>query len=448
MLLPVIAPVVAIVGRPNVGKSTLFNRLTRSRDALVADQPGLTRDRQAGVSQIGERPFVVVDTGGLGEETDEMAQMAADQALRAVAEADVVLFMVDARAGLTAADELIAARLRTAGVPVVLAVNKTEGLDPALAGAEFHALGMGEPHAIAARHGDGVEALLRTLAARCPLAPAPQAPPEPGVRVAIVGRPNVGKSTLVNRIAGEQRVLTHERPGTTRDSVYIPVERGARRYTLIDTAGVRRRARIGDKVEKFSVVQSLQAIEAAEAVVVLMDAREGVTDQDAHLVGLVVAAGRALVLALNKWDGLDLDRRRRAREGAERKLAFADFARLHCISALHGSGVGELLAALDRAWESASRRFSTPQLTRILQSAVSRHTPPAVHGQRIKLRYAHQGGRNPPLIVVHGTRTDAVPDAYRRYLAHAFQQALGLEGTPLRVELRAGANPYRPAKKR
>lgn len=439
-------PVIAIVGRPNVGKSTLFNRLTRSRNALVADEGGFTRDRRVGISRSAERAFMVVDTGGVGEEADEMAHLVAEQARRALAEADLALLVVDARAGLTPGDELIAARLRSSGLPVVLAVNKAEGLDPALAEAEFHTLGLGPPQAIAARHGDGVQALIQTLLAHCPPSGPGEAPAEAGIRVAIVGRPNVGKSTLVNRILGDERVITHDRPGTTRDSVYIPLEREGRRYTLIDTAGIRRRTRIADKLEKFSVVQSLRAIEAAEVAIVLMDAREGVTDQDAHLVGMVLDAGRAVVLALNKWDGLSAEQRRYARQSLERKLGFADFARVHFISALHGTGVGDLLGSAERAWESGARDLSTPDLTRILEAAVRRHAPPAVHGGRIKLRYAHQGGRNPPVIVIHGTRTALVPHAYRRYLEHAFRQALGLEGTPVRIEFRTGANPYRGSK--
>ncbi|NIR28045.1 MAG: ribosome biogenesis GTPase Der [Gammaproteobacteria bacterium] len=439
-------PVIAIVGRPNVGKSTLFNCLTRSRNALVADEPGLTRDRRLGISHTGERPLMVVDTGGLGEEVDEMGHLAAEQAWRALAEADVALLVADARTGLTPGDELVAERLRSSGLPVVLALNKAEGLDPALAEAEFHTLGLGRPQVIAARHGYGIQALVQALLAHCPPSSPAEEAPEAGIRVAIVGRPNVGKSTLINRILGHERVLTHARPGTTRDSVYIPLERDGRRYTLIDTAGIRRRARVADRLEKFSVVQSLQAIEAAEVAIVLMDAREGVTDQDAHLVGMVLDAGRAIVLALNKWDGLDPDQRRFARRSLERKLAFAGFARMHFISALHGTGVGELLVAVERAWESGSRDLSTPELTRILESAVSRHAPPSVRGRRIKLRYAHQGGRNPPLIVVHGTRTGLVPNAYRRYLERVFQQALGLEGTPVRIEFRTGANPYRSTK--
>lgn len=435
-------PVIVIVGRPNVGKSTLFNRLTRSRDALVADEPGSTRDRRVGLSHQGERPFLVVDTGGLADGGDDLTQAVAHQALRALVEADMALLVVDAREGCTAADEIVAARLRQSGRPVVVAVNKSEGLDPALAQTDFHALGLGQPWPIAARDGTGVADLVAALLDSCTPESAAAPPREAGTRVAIIGRPNVGKSTLTNRILGEERVLTHHEPGTTRDSVYAPFERCGRRYTLIDTAGVRRRARVVDKVEKFSVIQSLQAIANADVVVVLLDAREGVTDQDARLVGMVVDHGRALVIAVNKWDGLSADQRRHAREGVARKLAFADFARVHFISGLHGSGVGEMLEAVDRAWGSASRELSTPQLTRILETAVRRHAPPAVRGRRIKLRYAHQGGQNPPRIIIHGSQAAALPDAYRRYLARSFRDALGLEGVPVRIELRTAANPY------
>lgn len=437
-------PIVAIVGRPNVGKSTLFNRLTRTRDALVADTPGLTRDRQVGVAARDDRPFLVVDTGGLGADAPARGSLEASveaQALRAVREADVLVLVVDAREGLTAADELVASRLRSAGKPVLLAVNKSEGLEPSLAGAEFHALGVGEPQPVSARRGSGVSRLVQAIHALHPR-PAEPAAPEAGVRVALAGRPNVGKSTLINRLLGEERVLTHEAPGTTRDSIPIPFERDGQRYTLVDTAGLRRRARVSETVEKFSAIRSFQSVHQADVVVFLLDAREGVTDQDASIVGLALDAGRPFVIAVNKWDGLDPDERRRVRAGLERKLAFAHFAPVRFISALHGSGLGELWTALDRVWTAASRDLPTPELTRILREAVAQHPPPTAHGRAVKLRYAHQGGRNPPLIVVHGNRVEAVPAAYRRYLAGRFRDALGLEGTPLRIELRRGRNPY------
>nr|MBS0020438.1 ribosome biogenesis GTPase Der [Gammaproteobacteria bacterium] len=441
-------PVIAIVGRPNVGKSTLFNCLTRSRDALVANQAGLTRDRQYGLGKIGDRPYLVVDTGGLSSEKQEITQLTRAQALKAVQEADLILFVVDARAGLTAWDADIAADLRPFGKFLRLVVNKTDGLDATLAVHEFHSLGLGDPWPVAAVHGRGVQALMHSaLASLAPQCPA-QNPTEEGdeVRVAIVGRPNVGKSTLVNRLLGEDRVVAHPSPGTTRDSISIPFLYDNHRYQLIDTAGVRRRSRITDKVEKFSIVKSLQAIEAGNVVIFLIDAQEGVTDQDAHLLGFVLDSGRALVMAVNKWDGLTPQQRRDVRDGLERKLRFIDFARLHFISALHGSGVDRLFSAVVSAWSSATCKLPTPLLTRILIEAVSQHPPPLVRGRRIKLRFAHQGGRNPPLIVIHGNQTAAIPEAYRRYLMRCFRESLHLEGTPVRIELKSGANPYQGRK--
>lgn len=441
-------PVIAIVGRPNVGKSTLFNCLTRSRDALVANQPGLTRDRQYGLGRIGDRPYLVVDTGGLSSEQEEIAQLTRAQALRAVQEADLTLFVVDARDGLTAGDAEIAAELRKLDKALRLAVNKIDGLDPMFAVHEFHALALGDPWPIAAAHGRGVKALMRSALPYLSAAATPKNPKqeEGDIQVAIVGRPNVGKSTLVNRLLGEDRVVAHASPGTTRDSISIPCWRDNHRYQLIDTAGVRRRARIAEKVEKFSVVKSLQAIEAANVVIFLIDAQEGVTDQDAHLLDFVVDAGRALVIAANKWDGLTSQRRRYVRDGLERKLHFIDFAILHYISALHGSGIDKLFAAVAAAWSSASCNLPTPLLTRILMSAVSHHPPPLIRGRRIKPRFAHQGGRNPPLIVIHGNQTAATPEAYRRYLIRCFRDGLQLEGTPIRLEFKSGVNPYQGRK--
>lgn len=437
-------PVIAIVGRPNVGKSTLFNQLTRSRDALVADTPGLTRDRQYGTGTVGNRPFLVVDTGGLSDDRDDVTRLIGQQALRAVQEADITLFMVDARDGLTGADQNIAAQLRAYPNTLVLVANKTEGLDQRIATSEFHALGLGYPWPIAAAHGRGLRALMEATATHFPAIQENEEDPTTwGIKVAIIGRPNVGKSTLVNRILGEERVVAHDSPGTTRDSIYIPFIRHAKRYTLIDTAGVRRRARVSQKIEKFSVIKSLQAIETANVAIVLIDAQEGVTDQDVHLLGFVLESGRAFVIAINKWDGLAQDHRRQVREALERKLAFIDFARPHLVSALYGSGVGDLFASVDTAWESASRKLSTPILTRTLLDAVSKHPPPVVRGRRIKLRYAHQGGKNPPTIVIHGNQTAAVPNAYRRYLIRTFRTVLGLEGTPIRIDFRTGENPYK-----
>jgi len=438
-------PVLAILGRPNVGKSTLFNRLTRSRGALVADRPGLTRDRQVGRAWIrvphDDRACLVVDTGGLGGGDGEVAGLSAAQAMRAAGEADAALLLVDARAGLHPADEDIARRLRALGKPLLVAVNKSEGIDPAVAASEFHALGLGEPIAIAAAHGHGLARLEAAVAASLPAAEEP-AGTEAGVRVAVVGRPNVGKSTLINRLVGEERVIAHDEPGTTRDSVHVPFAHDGERYTLIDTAGVRRRARVRDTVERLSVIKTLQAVEAAGVVIFLVDAREGATDQDASLLGLVLESGRGLVLAVNKWDGLAADERRLARDSVDRKLGFAGFAPVHFVSALHGSGVGDLMRSVRRAWSSATRRLPTPELTRILLEAVRRHAPPLVRGRRIKLRYAHQGGSNPPRVIVHGNQTGSVPASYRRYLANTFRRSLALEGTPLLVEFRTGANPY------
>jgi GTP-binding protein len=437
-------PVVAIVGRPNVGKSTLFNLLTRSRQALVADEPGLTRDRQYGRARLGSRTWLVVDTGGLTESDAGLDPLVTRQALQAVEEADLVLLLVDARSGRTPADEIIVERLRPYGRPTLPVVNKAEGLDPQVSVAEFHGLGLGEPLAISAAHGHGTSALVEAIEAALPSAAGEETAPDQGagIRVAVVGRPNVGKSTLVNRMVGEERVLTYDAPGTTRDSIRVPFERDGRPYVLIDTAGVRRRARVAERIEKFSIIKTLQAIEAADVVVLLFDARAGVAEQDVHILGHVLEAGRALVLAVNKWDGLAPDERSRVRSELERRLAFIDFAPVHFISALHGSGVGELFAAIERASASASRKLPTPVLTRLLQEAVAAHAPPLVRGRRVKLRYAHQGGQSPPVIVIHGNQTEALPDSYRRYLVRRFRETLRLEGTPVRLELRTGVNPY------
>lgn len=437
-------PVIVLVGRPNVGKSTLFNYLTRSRDALVADFPGLTRDRQYGRGKVGSRPYIVVDTGGLGDDPKGVAAGMQTQAMRALDEADAILFMVDARAGVTAADQELAAELRRRGKPLYLVVNKVDGLNRAMAVAEFHQLGLGEPHPIAAVHGTHVEGFIEQVLADLPPAEGEQAPAEEdaGIKVAVVGRPNVGKSTLVNRVLGEERVLVYDMPGTTRDSIYIPFERDGRRYTLIDTAGVRRRARVHETVEKFSVIKTLQAIDAANVVVMVVDAQDAVTDQDASLAGHVVESGRALVLAVNKWDGLTPAQKDTVRRQLDIKLGFLDFARTHFISALHGSGVGLLFDDIHKAYDAATRKLPTPLLNEILGDAVAAHEPPLVKGRRIKLRYAHQGGQNPPLIVIHGNQTDKVPAAYRRYLINVFRRELNLQGTPVRIEFKTGHNPY------
>ncbi|MDE0003849.1 MAG: ribosome biogenesis GTPase Der [Rhodospirillaceae bacterium] len=449
-------PVVALVGRPNVGKSTLFNQLTRSRDALVADYPGLTRDRRYGFVDAGGRTMVVIDTGGLANDEGELASLAARQALAAMDEADAVVFVVDCREGLTAADDHIARRLRVRGKPVIVAVNKSEGLAPELAAAEFHALGMGFPVSIAALHGRRISALLGAIlelfpddaegpeAAATDTVSSDPAATEPfkRPRLAVVGRPNVGKSTLINRLLGTERMITSPIPGTTRDSVLVPCERRGRRFVLIDTAGIRRRARVRDSIEKYSVVQSLQAIESSGVVICMLDAREGVTEQDLHLVGLSVQRGRALTIAVNKWDGIETSRRRRIEGEVARRLTFADFARVSYVSALHGSGIDGAVDAALRAFEAAGREMPTPDLNRILEQALVAHSPPLVGGRRIRLRYAHQGGRHPPVVVVHGTRLDQLPGHYRRYLANAFRKAFRLEGAPLRLEFKSGGNPY------
>ncbi|TCO82411.1 GTP-binding protein [Plasticicumulans lactativorans] len=447
-------PVIALVGRPNVGKSTLFNCLTQTRSALVADFPGLTRDRQYGLGKIGPLPYLVVDTGGLSGETDAIDALVARQAHKAIEEADAVLLLVDARAGLAAADEEIATRLRRSGKALFLVANKTEHLDPAQATADFHALGIGAPWAISATHRRGVDALMEAvLAAAAAQRPADTLPAlerttiaadDGSIRLAIVGRPNVGKSTLVNRLLGEERVLAFDQPGTTRDAVAIPFEKDGTRYTLIDTAGVRRRSRVDDAIEKFSVIKTLQAIEEAHVVVMVLDARQGIADQDATLLGYVLDSGRALVLAVNKWDKLEPEVRDEVRGELARKLAFIDFANTHYISALHGSGVMDLFRSVRQAYAAATRKLSTPELTRILEDAVATHQPPLVHGRSIKLRYAHPGGQNPPVIVIHGSRVEHIPDAYRRYLINTFRRVLRLHGTPIRVDFKAGDNPYKP----
>ena len=436
-------PVIALVGRPNVGKSTLFNQLTRSRDALVADYAGLTRDCQYGIGRLGDRPYLVVDTGGLSGEGEGVDVMMAQQVRAAIAESDAVLFLVDAREGMNAADENIASYLRQCGKPVSLLVNKTDGIDPVLACGDFHAMGLGEPLAIAASHGRGVRSMIEQVLAEFPPDEEEEAgDEEERIRVAIVGRPNVGKSTLVNRILGEERVVVFDMPGTTRDSIYIPFERDGQAYTLIDTAGVRRRARIHEAIEKFSIIKTMQAINDANVVVMVLDAREGISEQDAHLLGMAMDAGRALVIAINKWDGLDMDKKDAVRRELSLKLPFLDFAKFHYISALHGTGVGELYATIKKAYASAMRKFSTPELTRLLESLLLTHQPPLVNGRRIKLRYAHQGGKNPPLIVIHGNQVEAIPGSYRRYLENGFRKALKLEGTPIRIEFKGGENPY------
>jgi GTPase len=444
-------PVIALVGRPNVGKSTLFNSLTRTRNALVADLPGLTRDRQYGIGQRGPSPYVVVDTGGLtGESEEGLTGLVARQAWRAIEEADAVLLLVDGRAGLTATDEELAGQLRRSGKPVHLVINKGEHRDPDLLSSDFHALGLEHLHVIAAVHNQGVETLMEEVLAALPAMEegGEGTVPEESdgiIKLAVVGRPNVGKSTLVNRLLGEERMLACDLPGTTRDSVAVPFERDGRRYLLIDTAGMRRRARVSEVVEKFSVIKALQAIEQAHVAVLVLDARQGISDQDASLLGLILERGRALTLAVNKWDRLDPDIRAQVKSDLDRRLGFIDFARIHFISALHGTGVGELLGSVREAHAAATRKLATPELTRILEEALAAHQPPLVHGHSIKLRYAHQGGQNPPMVIIHGNRIDHVPESYRRYLSNTYRKRLNLWGTPVRVEFRGGENPYQPA---
>ena len=437
-------PVLALVGRPNVGKSTLFNRLTRSRDALVADQPGLTRDRKYGEGSLAGRNYIVIDTGGLSGEEEGVDGLMAQQSWLAVEEASVVLFLVDAKAGLTGADEAIARRLRRSGKTVFVVVNKAEGADPAIAAAEFHSLGLGAPLVIAAVHGQGIRQLVEETLPRADSSNRQENAEglRKGIRIALVGRPNVGKSTLLNRILGEERVVVYDMPGTTRDSIYVPFRRDGVEYLFIDTAGVRRRSRVRQAIEKFSIIKALQAIDAAQVVIMVLDAQQGVSDQDAHLLGYVLDVGRAVVIAVNKWDHLATEQRDRVRRELDVKLPFLDFARVHFISALHGTGVGELFGSVQRAYRSAMVQIPTPRLTRLLEDAVMAHPPPLVRGRRIKLRYAHQGGKNPPVIVIHGNQTAAVPDSYRRYLGNIFRKQLHLEGTPLRVEFKGGSNPF------
>jgi GTPase len=435
-------PVIAIVGRPNVGKSTLFNVLTGTRDALVADLPGLTRDRQYGYGRRGGR-YIVVDTGGLVVAPSGVETLMAAQTERAVAEADRVVFVVDARAGPTAEDQFVAGRLRRTGKPVIVAANKSEGQDADVAAGEFQAFGLGQPVAISATHGEGLDALVLQMLAGLEVSAAEQPDLDPdAIRIAVVGRPNVGKSTLINRLIGEERLVTFDEPGTTRDSVHVPFERDGHRYVLIDTAGVRRRARVEGAVEKFSVIKALQAIDEAHVVIGVLDAQETVAEQDATLLGHVAERGRALILAINKWDHIPPEQRDHIRNQLALKVPFLDFAPQHFISALHGTGVGDLLGAARRAAQAALKELPTPELTRVLEQALEAHQPPLVRGRRIKLRYAHQGGRNPPLIVVHGNQVAHVPEAYRRYLINTYREAFRLHGTPVRVEFRADTNPY------
>lgn len=434
-------PTVALVGRPNVGKSTLFNRLTRSRDALVADQPGLTRDRHYGHGRVGEKPYLVIDTGGFEPVVDEgiLFEMAR-QTLQAIDEADAVVFLVDGRTGITPQDKLIANRLRQSDRPVFLVVNKAEGISPSIAVAEFHELALGEPWAISSAHGDGVRELMEAV-----LAPFPEEVDEETVRhpkFAVIGRPNVGKSTLVNGILGEERVIAFDHPGTTRDSIYIDFERAGNTYTIIDTAGVRRRGKINEAIEKFSVIKTMKAIEDANVAVLVLDAQQDISEHDATIAGFALEAGRALVVAVNKWDHLDNEKKEQIKRDIARKLNFLEFAKFHYISALEGRGVGDVFKSIDEAYRAAMAKLATPKLTRTLEVAVERQAPPRIGPVRPKMRYAHQGGMNPPVIVVHGNALNQIPDSYTRYLEHTFRKVFKLQGTPLRVQYKTGDNPF------
>jgi GTP-binding protein len=439
-------PVVTIVGRPNVGKSTLFNRLTRSRDALVADLPGLTRDRHYGQGRIGEQPFLVVDTGGFEPVIKEgIVHEMAKQARQAMAEADVVIFLVDGRNGISPQDVQIADDLRRGGKKLVVAVNKAEGMNVASVTAEFFELGLGEPVAISAAHGDGVRDLIE-LALSQVVIPEPDPNAEEDnqrrVKIAVVGRPNVGKSTLVNTLIGEERVIAFDMPGTTRDSIYVDFERGGKHYTLIDTAGLRKRGKVFEAVEKFSVVKTLQSIADANVVVLMFDARQDISDQDAHIAGFILESGRAVVLAVNKWDGLDSYQREQVKREIGRRFSFLSFAKLHFISALKDQGIAGMMTSVNQAHAAAFAKLPTPKLTRALIGAVERQAPPRRGVSRPKMRYAHQGGQNPPIVVVHGSGLSSVPETYRRYLESYFRETFSLEGTPLRIEFRSSRNPF------
>ena len=435
-------PSIVLVGRPNVGKSTLFNRLTRTRDALVADLPGLTRDRHYGHGRLGSKPYLVIDTGGFEPlAKDGIVYQMARQTEQAIDEADVVVFVVDGRSGVTALDKEIANRLRKSGRPVLVAVNKSEGMSQGIVVSDFHELGLGQPLAISAAHGEGVRTLIDE--ALDPYSDQMEGETTSDVvKVAIVGRPNVGKSTMINALLGEDRVIAFDQPGTTRDAIHVDFERGGRRYTLIDTAGLRRRGKVFETLEKFSVIKTLQAIEEAQVVILVLDARQDISDQDAHIGGFIRESGRALVIAVNKWDGLDAYTREQLKGALENQLSFIDFARFHYVSALKGHGLEALFRSVDAAYKAATADLPTPKLTRTLIDAVARQAPPRSGLFRPKLRYAHQGGRNPPLIVIHGNALDKVPESYRRFLEHNFREVFQLQGTPLQIQFNVSSNPF------
>lgn len=437
-------PTIVLVGRPNVGKSTLFNRLTKSRDALVADLPGLTRDRHYGRGVSGSKPHLVVDTGGFEPAADSgILKEMARQTILAINEADVIIFLVDGRQGVTPQDKVIADRLRKSQRPVLLAVNKTEGMQRAIISAEFYELGLGDPLSVSSAHGEGVRDLVELALEAFP-EPEPEEPINSDriPKVAIVGRPNVGKSTLVNALLGEERVIAFDQPGTTRDSIHIDLERDGKHYTIIDTAGVRKRGKVFEAIEKFSVIKTIQAIEEANVAILVVDAQDGITEQDAHVAAYILESGRALVVAINKWDGLAEDQRDWIKREIDRKLQFLDFAEFHYISALKKKGLPELFKSVDIAYKAAMAKLSTPQLTRALIDAIAQHQPPISKGIRPKLRYAHQGGSNPPIVVVHGNHVDGVKDSYVRFLEKTFRKVFQLSGTPLRVQFKQGSNPF------
>ena len=465
--------VIALVGRPNVGKSTLFNMLTKSRDALVADYPGLTRDRKYGRVQLDSAELIVIDTGGLSGESEELDSHMEKQTRLAVDESDIILFMVDARDGLTPADEVIADSLRRTGKQVKLIVNKTDGLDARSVSSEFYSIGLGEPISIAASQNRGVQSMLSEVLATSFLHEDEATEDvdaeaetdeevllsededfegelkDKRIKVAIIGRPNVGKSTLVNRFLGEERVVVYDMPGTTRDSVFIPFDRDGKKYTFIDTAGIRRKRSVHEVIEKFSIIKSMQAIERSNVVIIMIDARTEIADQDLHLIGYALEAGRALVLVINKWDGMDDYQKELIHKGLDKQLPFVRFAETFFISALHGSGVGKLYEAIDRAYESATQKYSTTVLTLLLEKAVQSHQPPLINGRRIKLRYAHQGGMNPPRIIIHGNQITKVPAVYKRYLTNFFRKQLKSVGTPIMIEFKGSdSNPFQSSKKK
>ncbi len=441
-------PVIALIGRQNVGKSTLFNRLTKSREALVADYPGLTRDRQYGFGKVGSVAYIVIDTGGISGEEEGINEFMAEQTLHAIEEADAVLFMVDGREGLNATDEYVAAIIRKKSKKIFLVSNKSEGLNPETASLDFHSLGLGKPNIISALHGDYVLALMDEVLNTFEGTPLKEfdADNDKFLGITVLGRPNVGKSTLINRLIGEDRLVVFDQPGTTRDSIAVPFESNKTKYMLFDTAGVRRKAKVRETIEKFSIVKALRSMEKAHVVLVLMDAQEGITEQDVSLIGLTVQRGRSLVVVVNKWDGLTATKKKQIKEQIDRRLPFLDFAEQHTISALYGKGVNNLLPAVQRAYKSATMNLSTKELTNVLEKAVQQHPPPLARGRRIRLRYAHQGGRNPPIIVIHGNQTKKLPNSYRRYLINCFRKKFNLHGTPVQLFFKTGDNPYKGKK--